>query len=59
LTTVFLYATPLVIVAVGIACLMHEVPLRTSTDAIDHTREMAAASAPGTADPQAAMPLGH
>jgi EmrB/QacA subfamily drug resistance transporter len=57
LTTVFLYATPLVALAFGITWLMHEVPLKSSTDIVDHAREMAAGSAPGTADPEAAVPL--
>lgn len=59
LTAVFLYATPLIAVAFGIMWLMHEVPLRSSTDTVDHTRELAAVAAPGTADPEAAVPAGR
>jgi hypothetical protein len=54
LTTVFLYATPLVLLAFGLTWLLREVPLRSSTHAVDHGREMSAGSAPGTAEPDAA-----
>jgi EmrB/QacA subfamily drug resistance transporter len=51
LTQVFLIATPLLAVAFGITWLMREVPLRSSAHAVDHGRELAAGSAPGTAEP--------
>ena len=52
ITSVFLYGVPLVLVAFGIVWLLSEVPLRSSTSAVDHGREMAAGSAPGTAEPE-------
>ena len=54
LTTVFLWATPLVVVAFAITWLLREVPLRTSAEPVDHGRELAAGAAPGTAHPEAA-----
>jgi predicted MFS family arabinose efflux permease len=54
LTNVFLYATPLVLVAFGLTWLLRETPLRSSTHAVDHGRELAAGSAPGTAEPEVA-----
>jgi predicted MFS family arabinose efflux permease len=54
LTTVFLWATPLIVLAFALSWLLREVPLRTSVETVDHTREVAAVSAPGIADPQAA-----
>ena len=59
LTTVFLYAAPLVLLGFGITWLLMEVPLRDSTHAIDHGRELAAGSAPGTAEPDAVSPAGR
>ena len=52
LTAVFLIATPLIAVAFGLTWLLREVPLRSSTHAVDHSRELAAASAPGTGEPE-------
>ena len=53
LTTVFLYAAPLVAVGFAITWFLREVPLRDTTHAVDHARELSAASAPGTAEPDA------
>ena len=52
LTAVFLIATPLIAVAFGLTWLLKEVPLRSSTHAVDHSRELAASAAPGTAEPE-------
>jgi hypothetical protein len=55
LTTVFAYAVPLVAVAFALTWLLREVPLAgRHHDAADTGRELSAASAPGTAEPQAA-----
>jgi hypothetical protein len=43
---------PLLLVAFGVTWFLSEVPLRSSTHAVDHGREMAAGSAPGTAEPE-------
>jgi hypothetical protein len=59
LTTVFLWATPLMALAFGITWLLHEVPLRSTVHAVDHAREMAAGSAPGTAEPEVSATLVH
>jgi predicted MFS family arabinose efflux permease len=56
LTTVFLYATPLVLVAFGLCWLVREVPLRASVHAAEHGRELSSAAAPGTAEPDAIIP---
>ena len=45
LTAVFLYAVPLVVVGFAITWLLREVPLRDTAHAVDHKRELAAASA--------------
>ena len=42
LTTVFLWATPLLVVAFALTWFLREVPLRTSTDPVDHALEHAA-----------------
>ena len=42
LTTVFLWATPLVVVGFALTWFLREVPLRTSTDPVDHALEHAA-----------------
>jgi EmrB/QacA subfamily drug resistance transporter len=52
ITSVFLYGVPLLLVAFGVTWFLSEVPLRSSTHAVDHGREMAAGSAPGTAEPE-------
>lgn len=52
LTTVFLWATPMLVVALGLTLLLREIPLRSTTHTVDHAREMSAASAPGAADPE-------
>lgn len=57
LTTVFLYAAPLVLVGFGITWLLREVPLRDTTHPVDHGRELAAGSAPRTAEPEAVSPV--
>jgi hypothetical protein len=59
LTTVFLWATPLIVLAFALTWFLREVPLRTSVDAVDHARELAVGAAPGTADPQPAATLLH
>ena len=59
LTTVFLWATPLILLGFAVTWLLREEPLRTSTSPVDHARELAAGSAPGTADPAATANLGH
>jgi predicted MFS family arabinose efflux permease len=59
LTTVFLWAVPLVLVAFALAWLLREVPLRATTHAVDHARELAAGSAPGTAEPEVASSFLH
>lgn len=46
LTTVFLWATPLIVLAFALTWLLHEVPLKTSVDAVDHARKLAAGAAP-------------
>lgn len=57
LTTVFLWATPMAVVALGLTFLLREIPLRSTTHSVDHARELAAASAPGTAEPEAEVLL--
>ncbi|HEX2118259.1 MAG TPA: MDR family MFS transporter [Acidimicrobiales bacterium] len=59
LTTVFLWATPLILLGFAVTWLLREEPLRTATSPVDHARELAAGSAPGTADPAATANLGH
>jgi EmrB/QacA subfamily drug resistance transporter len=54
LTTVFAYAVPLVAVAFALTWLLREVPLAgRHHDATDTGRELTAAAAPGTAEPEA------
>jgi EmrB/QacA subfamily drug resistance transporter len=57
LTSVFLVAVPLVVVASGLIWLLREAPLRSSAHLVDHGRELAAGSAPGTAGPDAVSVL--
>jgi EmrB/QacA subfamily drug resistance transporter len=52
ITSVFLYGVPLLLVAFAFVWFLAEVPLRSSTSPVDHGREMAAGSAPGTAEPE-------
>jgi len=52
ITSVFRYGVPLVLVGFLVTWLLHELPLRQTTHAVDHGREVAAASAPGTAEPE-------
>jgi len=52
LTSVFAWATPLIVLGFVLTTLLRETPLRRSTEAVDHAREMAAGSAPGTAEPE-------
>jgi hypothetical protein len=52
LTSVFLYAVPLVALGFGLTWLLREKPLRRSTHGADAARELAAGSAPGTAEPE-------
>lgn len=52
LTSVFFVATPLIAVAFGITWFLKETPLRRSTQSADLARELAAGSAPGTAEPE-------
>jgi EmrB/QacA subfamily drug resistance transporter len=52
LTTVFLYATPLVLLAFALTWFLREVPLRSSAHADDRGRELASGSAPGVAEPE-------
>ena len=52
LTTVFAWATPLVVLGFVLTTLLRETPLRRSTHTVDHAREMAAGAAPGTAEPE-------
>jgi EmrB/QacA subfamily drug resistance transporter len=61
LTSVFLYAAPLLVVAFVITWLLREVPLRSSAHAVDHARELSVAAAPGTAEADAVpvSPLVH
>jgi EmrB/QacA subfamily drug resistance transporter len=59
LTTVFLYAAPLVLVAFALTWLLREVPLRSSVHAVDHGRELAAGAAPGTAEPDTMSAMVH
>ncbi|MEA2972804.1 MAG: hypothetical protein QOG82_1262 [Actinomycetota bacterium] len=59
LTTVFLWATPLLVVAFALTWFLRELPLRTSLEGVDHARELAAGSAPGTADVQATANVLH
>ena len=59
LTTMFLYASPLVALAFALTWFLREVPLRSSAKAVDHARELAAGSAPGTAEPDVAGSLLH
>jgi hypothetical protein len=49
---VFLSGVPLLLVAFAFVWFLAEVPLRSSTSPVDHGREMAAGSAPGTAEPE-------
>ena len=53
LTTVFLYATPLIIVAFGLTWLLREVPLRSTVRPDDPARELAVSTATGIAEPDA------
>jgi hypothetical protein len=53
LTATFRYAVPCILVALAIAWLLKEQPLRETTRADDPARELAAGSAPGTAEPGA------
>lgn len=59
LTGVFTYAVPIMAVAFALTWLLREVPLRGRDHhtAPDTARELTAASAPGTADPQAVTTL--
>jgi MFS family permease len=59
LTSVFLVATPLIAIGFGLTWLLRETPLRSSAHAVDHGREMAAGSAPGTAEPDVARTSMH
>lgn len=59
LTTVFLYAVPLMVIAFGLTWLLREVPLRSSTHAVDHARELGSTAAPGTAEPDAFLTPTH
>src|SRR5690606_29765969 len=52
LTSVFAWATPLIVLGFVLTTLLRETPLRRSTEAVDHARAMAAGSAPGTAEPE-------
>ncbi|HZB70911.1 MAG TPA: hypothetical protein VE395_02165, partial [Acidimicrobiales bacterium] len=52
ITSVFRYGVPLMLAAFLVTWLLEEVPLRSSTHAVDHGRELAAGSAPGTAEPE-------
>jgi hypothetical protein len=52
ITTVFLYATPLVLLAFALTWFLREIPLRSSSHADDRGRELAAGSAVGTAEPE-------
>ena len=52
ITSVFLYGVPLMLIGFLVTWLLKEVPLRRTTHAVDHGREMAAASAPDTAEPE-------
>jgi predicted MFS family arabinose efflux permease len=52
ITSVFLYGVPLLAIAFVVTWLLREEPLRQTTHAVDHGREMAAGSAPGTAEPE-------
>ena len=53
LTATFRYAVPCVLVAFVITWLLKERPLRRTVRADDRARELAAAAAPGTAEPDA------
>jgi EmrB/QacA subfamily drug resistance transporter len=57
LTTVFRYAVPIVAVAFALTWLLREIPLRNSTHAVDHDRELTAPSA--TSTPAAPSPGPH
>jgi hypothetical protein len=52
ITSVFLYGVPLLLVAFAFVWFLAEVPLRSSTHAVDHGRELAAGAAPGTGEPE-------
>jgi EmrB/QacA subfamily drug resistance transporter len=52
ITSVFLYGVPLMLTGFLVTWLLHEVPLRQSTHPVDHGRELAAGSAPGTGEPE-------
>jgi EmrB/QacA subfamily drug resistance transporter len=52
ITSVFRYGVPLMLAAFLVTWLLEEVPLRSSTHAVDHGRELTAGSAPGTAEPE-------
>jgi predicted histidine transporter YuiF (NhaC family) len=52
ITSVFLYGVPLLLAGFLVTWLLREVPLRQTTHAVDRGREMAAGSAPGTAEPE-------
>ena len=52
ITSVFLYGVPLLLIAFIVTWFLKEVPLRSTTHVVDHGREMAAGSAPGTAEPE-------
>jgi hypothetical protein len=52
ITSVFLYGVPLLLLAFLVTWLLKGEPLRQTTHVVDHGREMAAASAPGTAEPE-------
>ena len=57
LTTVFLCAVPFVFLAFVLITLLKETPLRSSVHAVDHGRELAAASASGTEPESFASPF--
>ena len=53
LTTVFLYAVPLLVLGFALTWLLREVPLRRTIHGTEPARELAASAAPGTATPDA------
>jgi EmrB/QacA subfamily drug resistance transporter len=52
ITTVFLYGVPLLAVGFLVAWLLREVPLRQSTSAVEHGREVSGGSASATSEPE-------
>ncbi|MGH9022883.1 MAG: MDR family MFS transporter [Acidimicrobiia bacterium] len=57
LTSVFLLAVPLVVLAFGLTWFLREAPLQSSVRPVAHDRELAAGSGPGTAEPEAISDL--